>query len=84
MIGFASWFADDPSKRKEGLNQMRHDMELVAGLGGRIYRRSCSRELLNWIVHGCRSIPERYRAILDLGDEMGVPPILELYGEPGF
>ena len=27
MIGFASWFADDPSKRKEGLNQMRHDME---------------------------------------------------------
>ena len=36
MIGFASWFADDPSKRKEGLNL---------------------KELLNWIVHGCRSIP---------------------------
>ena len=35
MIGFASWFADDPSKRKEGLNQMRHDMEMVAGLGGK-------------------------------------------------
>ena len=61
MIGFASWFADDPSKRKEGLNQMRHDMEMV------------DRTRLP-------EYSERYRAILDLGDEMGVTPILELWG----
>ena len=56
MIGFASWFADDPSKRKEGLNQMRHDMEMVAGLGGK-FIALLLKELLNWIVHGCQSIP---------------------------
>ena len=63
MIGFASWFADDPSKRKEGLNQMRHDMEMVAGLGGKFI-----------------AAPAQGVTQLDLGDEMGVTPILELWG----
>ena len=79
MIGFASWFADDPSKRKEGLSQMRHDMEMVAGLGGKFIAAPAQ-----GVTQLDRTrLPEysgRYRAILDLGDEMGVTPILELWG----
>ena len=79
MIGFASWFADDPSKRKEGLNQMRHDMELVAGLGGK-FIAAPAQGVTQLDRTRLPEYSERYRAILDLGDEMGVTPILELWG----
>lgn len=79
MIGFASWCADDPVKREEGLKQMRHDMEMTARLGGRfiaapvqgvsVFEKACISEYAS-----------RYKAILDIGDEMGVTPILELWG----
>lgn len=76
---FASWFADDPSKRKEGLNQMRHDMELVAGLGGK-FIAAPAQGVTQLDRTRLPEYSERYRAILDLGDEMGVTPILELWG----
>ena len=79
MIGFASWFADDPSKRKEGLNQMRHDMEMVAGLGGK-FIAAPAQGVTQLDRTRLPEYSERYRAILDLGDEMGVTPILELWG----
>ena len=80
MIGFASWFADDPSKRKEGLNQMRHDMEMVAGLGGK-FIAAPAQGVTQLDRTRLPEYSERYRAILDLGDEMGVTPILELWGD---
>ena len=66
MIGFASWFADDPSKRKEGLNQMRHDMEMVAGLGGK-FIAAPAQGVTQLDRTRLPEYSERYRAILDLG-----------------
>ena len=79
MIAFSTWFADNPLKREEGLKQMRHDMEMVAALGGKyiaapaqgVERFECSR-LSEYI--------DRYQAVLERGDETGVSPILELWG----
>lgn len=79
MIGFATWFADDPVKREEGLRQMRHDMEMTAGLGGK-FIAAPAQGVTRFDRSRLSEYAERYRAILDLGDEMGVTPILELWG----
>lgn len=79
MIGFSSWFADDPRKREDGLLQMRHDMEMTAALGGKFIAAPAQGVSL---FDRARSpeYAERYRAILEIGDETGVTPILELWG----
>lgn len=79
MIGFATWFADDPLKREEGLRQMRHDMEMTAGLGGR-FIAAPAQGVTRFDRSRLPEYAERYRAVLDLGDEIGVTPILELWG----
>ncbi len=79
MIGFSAWIADEPDKRAEGLQVMRRDMELTARLGGKCIAAP---------VQGIRSVereklPEyaaRFRHILEIGDQVGVTPILELWG----
>lgn len=79
MISFSTWCADDPRKREEGLRQIRHDMEIVSSLGGHYIAAPV--QGVNKFDYAC--LPDymnRYRAILDLGDEYGVTPILELWG----
>jgi sugar phosphate isomerase/epimerase len=79
MIGFSNWIADDDAQRKEGLRIMRRDMELTARLGGRLIAAP---------AQGIDSIEknklplyaDRYRTIVDYGDETKVTPILELWG----
>lgn len=78
-IGFAQWIADDEQQRAAGLDEARNDMELVASIGGtRIAappvgaHRSAGPPL--------PVIAERYRALLEVGSEMGVAPMLELWG----
>ncbi len=79
MISFSTWIADNKDKREEGIEGMRKDMETTARLGGRFIAAT---------VQGLSSIDrdklpdyaERYRTILEMGDEMGVTPLLELWG----
>jgi 2-keto-myo-inositol isomerase len=79
MIGFATWFADDPIKRKDGLKQMQHDMEMVAQLGGQ-FIAATAQGVAQFDRSRLPEYAERYRTILDLGDKVGVTPILELWG----
>ena len=79
MIAFFTWFADEPSQRKEGLRQMRHDMEMVAALGGK-YIAAPAQGVERFDRTRMLEYIDRYRAALDLGDEVGVSPILELWG----
>lgn len=80
-VGFAEWIVSDPQRRARGLEQMRHDMALVASIGGRFiaspaigaHRPEDEKPELNQIA-------ERYRAILELGEQTGVTPVLELWG----
>jgi sugar phosphate isomerase/epimerase len=78
-IGFANWIVDDDAERARGLEQAKRDMETIAALGGKRMaappagaRESTPIELLAAAL--------RYRALLEIGDQMGVTPLLELWG----
>ncbi len=76
MIGFSAWAADDPAKRADGLKQMRHDMEMAAGLGSRFI----AAPVQGMAAFDAAALTERYRTIVELGDKLGVTPMLELWG----
>ena len=78
-IGFARWIVDDEAARKAGLEEARRDMEMIRDIGG---SRIAAPPIGAHDVAG-PSLPviaERYRALLDLGQEIGVAPQLELWG----
>lgn len=79
IIGFSQWCDDDPEIRKEALEVLQKEMEVIAALGG------------GYIATPVMGVPqldparfdayaERYRSILDLGEQTGVYPLLELWG----
>ena len=80
-VGFAQWIVADDRQRFAGLERMKRDMDLVAGIGGRhiasppigAHEPAHERPEL-------KDIAERYRAILELGIHTGVTPVLELWG----
>lgn len=79
IIGFSKWCSDDPEERKKAIAQLREEMLIIAALGGAFIAAP---------VQGITSLDstkydayaERYKAILELGDETGVTPIIELWG----
>ena len=80
-VGFAEWIVSDPKRRAQGLERMRHDMELLAGIGGRfIASPAIGAHRLEDEEPELNEIAERYRAILELGEQTGVTPVLELWG----
>jgi sugar phosphate isomerase/epimerase len=78
-IGFPQWIVDDESKRTKGLEQARREMDMVAQIGGKRLAAPPSGATdapgLDW-----RKAAERYRALLEAGDQVGVVPQLELWG----
>ena len=78
-IGFAQWIVDDPDARKAGLAEARRDMELLAAIGGKRLGApptgATKQSDLDLLV-----IAERYRALLELGDQTGVVPQVEVWG----
>jgi len=78
-IGFAQWIVDDDSVRKQALEQLKQEMDMLAQLG-------CLR--IAAPPAGATQEPgldlmkaaERYRAILELGESMDVIPQLEVWG----
>jgi sugar phosphate isomerase/epimerase len=78
-IAFPQWIVDDPAKRAAALEQARREMDIVAQLGGR--RIAAPPAGAN---NGPNIAPavivERYRALLEIGDQMGVVPELEFWG----
>lgn len=78
-IGFAKWIVDDEAVRAQGLEQAKKDMDLLAQIGGRRIAAppvGATREpgLDMW------KAAERYRALLELGEAMGVVPQMEVWG----
>ncbi|MBW6536656.1 MAG: sugar phosphate isomerase/epimerase [Mariniphaga sp.] len=78
-IGFAQWAVDDENTRKAGMEQMKREMEMLAQIG-------CKR--IAAPPAGATSLPlldlfelaKRYRKVLELGDQTGVLPQLEIWG----
>jgi sugar phosphate isomerase/epimerase len=78
-IGFAKWIVDDDTVRKQGIEQLKKEMDVLAQIG-------CKR--IAAPPAGATDTPgldlkkaaERYRVILELGDQTGVVPQLEMWG----
>jgi sugar phosphate isomerase/epimerase len=79
VIGFAQWIVDDDAKRAAGVEEAKRDMDLATQIGATHIAAppigAHDRPGPELMV-----IAERYRALLDLGDRMGVVPMVELWG----
>ncbi len=78
-ISFSQWIVDDDAKRAEALEQNKRDMDVLARIGGKRIAsppagatRQAGLDLMK--------AAGRYRALLELGDEMGVVPQVEIWG----
>jgi 2-keto-myo-inositol isomerase len=78
-IGFFEWAVDDDDRRREGFAEARRNMEMVRQIGGKRLAappfgatKPPGLDLLR--------VAERYHALLELGDEMGVVPQVEVWG----
>lgn len=79
-IGFANWIVNDDAKRAEGLENAKREMDLVKQIGGShiaappvgAHRGADRIDLFK--------VAERYRALLEVGSEIGVTPQAEVWG----
>ena len=78
-IGFARWAVDDDATRADGLEKMKQAMGQVAELGG-AYIAASPAGVNRTPGVDLFAIAERYGAVLELGDEMGVIPQVEIWG----
>ncbi len=78
-IGFAQWIVDDEATRKQGVEQMKREMGMLAELG---CFRTAAPPMGATKEAGLdlRRAAERYRTILDIGVSTGVTPQLEMWG----
>lgn len=80
-IGFARWIVDDETERRQGLEEFRSDMELLAAIGGtRIAAPPVGMHQGDAPSLDLDVAAERYHAVLELGRETGVVPQLEFWG----
>ncbi len=78
-IDFSRWIVDDDAERAKGVEQVKRAMDVLAQIGGKRIAappagatRQPGLDLMK--------AAERYRALLELGDEMGVVPQIETWG----
>jgi sugar phosphate isomerase/epimerase len=77
-IGFAPWIVNDESQRREGLEQAKREMGMIAELGGTRMAAPAAGAKTEKIE--LAAIPARYRALLEVGQQEGVAPELEVWG----
>ncbi|MFL0162088.1 sugar phosphate isomerase/epimerase family protein [Aquirufa salirivi] len=78
-IGFAQWIVDDNTTRTKGIEQLKREMGLLAELG---CKRTAAPPMGATTMPGLnlKAAAERYRTILELGEQMNVIPQLEMWG----
>lgn len=76
-IGFASWIVDDDKRRADGLEQLKREAEALAAIGCACVAAPASGANEKIPVD---AVAERYRAVLELCEPIGVRPLLETWG----
>ena len=80
-IGFANWIVDDDAARAKALEDARREMEIVQSIGGvRVAAPPVGAHKSGMESPPLDVIAERYRALLEVGAEIGIVPQLELWG----
>jgi sugar phosphate isomerase/epimerase len=78
-IGFAEWIVDDDARRAKGFEEAKRCMEIVAQVGGTRLAAPPAGATDKADLNLLRAA-ERYRELLELGEQMGVVPQVELWG----
>jgi 2-keto-myo-inositol isomerase len=78
-IGFAEWIVDDDAQRAAGLEQARKDMDTLAAIGAKRMAAPAAGAQDQMGLNLCKAA-ERYRKLLELGEQTGVTPLLEVWG----
>jgi sugar phosphate isomerase/epimerase len=78
-IAFPEWIVDDESQRKKGLEEARRCMDLIQQIGGKRLAAPPAGATKQADLHLLQAA-DRYRALLELGDQMGVVPQVEIWG----
>jgi sugar phosphate isomerase/epimerase len=78
-IGFFDWIVDDAEQRARGLEEARRNMEIMQQIGGK-YLAAPPMGATDRTDLDLLCAAERYRTLLELGDQMGVVPVVEVWG----
>lgn len=78
-IGFPEWVVDDDERRAKALEQAKREMDVLAQIGGKRIAAPPSGATRTPGLNLFKAA-ERYRALLEVGDQMGVVPQVELWG----
>jgi len=78
-VGFPEWIVDDDARRAKGMETMKRDMDFVAQIGGKRIAAPPAGAYDTPAIEVAR-VAERYRAVCELGDRMGVVPQVEFWG----
>jgi len=79
LIGFFEWVVDDEARRAKALDEARRNMDIARRVG-------CPRlaappmGATDAADLDLNAAAERYRALLEIGEEYGVTPVLEFWG----
>lgn len=79
-IGFPEWIVDDDAQRAKGMERAKHEMDIVAQIGGKRMAAPPSGATKELPKLELLRAAERYRALLEAGEQIGVVPQLELWG----
>jgi 2-keto-myo-inositol isomerase len=78
-IGFAEWIVDDDARRAAGLERAKREMDMVAQIGGKRIAAPPA-GATNLPKLDPLKVAERYRALLEAGEQIGPVPELEVWG----
>jgi 2-keto-myo-inositol isomerase len=78
-IDFFEWVVDDETRRKRALEQARRSMDMIRQIGGKRIAAPPAGATNRPGVDLLKAAA-RYRALLDLGEQMGVVPQAEVWG----
>jgi sugar phosphate isomerase/epimerase len=79
VIGFSPWVVNDDAKRAAGLEDAKRVMDMTAQIGGKRIAAPAS-GISDSDRPDLPTIAARYRALLEVGAQQGVVPMLELWG----
>ncbi len=78
-IGFPEWVVDEDTRRAQGVERAKREMGMVAQIGGkRIAAPPAGATGLPKLY--LLKVAERYTALLEAGESIGVAPALEVWG----
>lgn len=78
-IGFAPWLVDDDAQRAQGLEAAKRDMEMLRAIGGKRLAAPPA-GMTNESNLNLFAAADRYRQLLEVGDQIGITPELEVWG----